>query len=118
MPFPAESSPVPNNNIKVRERNSGRVDRGELLTQPNPGVDGDQQTASLDVGRLECSHTWIVRLSTKYFISLRLILTPLQNYVRKLISYRLCKQVPVQGCLWLLKMTGIKLPGKSLAGAE
>lgn len=42
MPLPAESSPVPNNNTKVRERNSGRVDRGEILTQPNPGVDGNQ----------------------------------------------------------------------------
>lgn len=62
MPLPAESSPVPNNNNKARERNSGRVDRGEILTQPNPEVDGDQQTASLDVHRLECSHTRIVRL--------------------------------------------------------
>lgn len=62
MPLPAESSPVPNNNNKARERNSGRVDRGEILTQPNPEVDGDQQTASLDVHRLECSPTWIVRL--------------------------------------------------------
>lgn len=26
MPLPAESSPVPNNNIKVRERHSGRAE--------------------------------------------------------------------------------------------
>lgn len=39
----AESSPVPDNNTKVRERNSARVDRRKKkLTQPNPGVDGDQ----------------------------------------------------------------------------